>query len=88
LCIGGILGPNSVAWGRCDLVNQGAWDRELLAGRILNGYVRDELGFVADNDVKVEVRIAGRVLFVGWACGVPIAHACFCWHGVSFGYLG
>jgi hypothetical protein len=46
-----------VAWGRCDLVNQGAWDREPLLAGILGGYVRDELGFVADNDVKVEVRI-------------------------------
>jgi hypothetical protein len=34
--------------------------------------------------VKVEVRIAGRVLFVGWAGGVPIAHVCFC-HGASCG---
>ena len=71
--------------GRCDLVNQGAWDREPLLAGILDGYVRDEVGFVADNDVKVEVRIAGCVLFVGWACGLPIASFC---HGISFGSLG
>jgi hypothetical protein len=47
--------------------------------------VRDELGRVADNDMKVEVRIAGCVLFVGWACGLPIASFC---HGISFGSLG
>jgi hypothetical protein len=77
------VGVDLARWRR-DLVDQGAWDRELLAG-ILDGYVREELGFVADDGVKVEVRIAGCVLFVGWAGGVPIAHACFC-HGVSFGY--
>jgi hypothetical protein len=46
-----------------------------------------KLGFVADNGVKIERRIAGAILLVGWAGGVPIAHACFC-HGISFGYLG
>ena len=76
-----------LAWGRCDLVDQGGWDREPLLTGILDGYVRDELRRVADNDVEVEVRIAGCVQLVGWACGVPVAHACFC-HGVSFGYLG
>ena len=28
-----------LAWGRCDLVNQGAWDREPLLAGILDGYV-------------------------------------------------
>jgi hypothetical protein len=59
------------------------WDREPLLAGIFDGYVRDELRRVADNGVKVEVRIAGAILLVGWACGVPITHACFC-HGVSF----
>jgi hypothetical protein len=43
-----------LAWGRCDLVNQGARDREPLLAGILDGYVRDELRLVADNGVKVE----------------------------------
>jgi hypothetical protein len=54
-----------LALGRCDLVNQGAWDREPLLAGILDGHLGHKLGFVADDGVKVEVRIAGRVLFVG-----------------------
>jgi len=73
-----------LALGRCDLVNQGAWDREPLLAGILDGHLGHKLGFVADDGVKVEVRIAGRVLFAGRTGGVPIAHACFC-HGISFG---
>jgi hypothetical protein len=80
------LGGGVDLGGHRDLVHQGAWDREPLLAGILDGYVREELGRVADNDVRVEVRIAGRVLLVGWACGVSIAHAGFC-HGISFGYL-
>jgi hypothetical protein len=59
-----------LAWGRCDLVNQGAWDREPLLTGILDGYVRDELGRVADNGVKVEGRIAG----VYWLSAGPVAY--------------
>ena len=54
-----------MAWGRCDLVNQGAWDREPLLAGILDGYVRDELRGIAGSAVNVAVRIAGRVRFVG-----------------------
>jgi len=77
------LGVGVSFWGR-DRFDQLQRNRELLVSRILDGSVRDELGRVADNGVKVEVRIAGRVLFVGWAGGVPIAHVCFC-HGASCG---
>ena len=38
----------------------------------------DELGRVADNGVKIEVRIAGRALFFGWACGFPKQIKCGC----------
>jgi len=41
-----------LAWERCNLFNQGAWDREPLLAGILDGYVRDELRRVADNGVK------------------------------------
>ena len=76
-----------LAWGRRDLVNQGAWDREPLLAGMLDGYMRDELRRVADDGMKIESRIAGAILLVGWASGVPIAHACFC-RGISFGYFG
>jgi hypothetical protein len=46
-----------------------------------------KLGFVADDGEKIDRRIAGAILLVGWASGVPIAHACFC-RGISFGYFG
>ena len=59
-----------LAWGGCDLVNQGARDREPLLAGILDGYVRDELGRVADNGVKVEGRIAG----VYWLSAGPVAY--------------
>ena len=73
-------------WGvAISSINEHGTGNRCLPG-ILDGYVRDELRRVADNDVKVEVRIAGRVLLVGWACGIPIAHAGFC-HGISFGHF-
>jgi hypothetical protein len=40
--------------------------------------MRHKLGFFADDGVKVARRIAGAVLLVGRACGVPITCASFC----------
>ena len=73
-----------LAWGRCDLINQGAWDREPLLAGILDGHWGHKLGIVADDGVNIERRIAGAVHLVGWAGGVLITHVCFC-HGVSCG---
>ena len=70
-------------WGR-DRFDQRQRDRELLAGRVLNGHMLGEVGFVRDDGVWRKSGVASAILFIGWTGGVPESDA-YCCYGISCG---